>query len=291
VKRLSVLSWAGFYGPSAFTASLPLMIDLHCHMLPAMDDGAADLPNALEMARLAIADGICVTACTPHIYPGLYDNSAAGIRQALDLFKEQLAEAGLALRLVEGADTHLVPELLQGLRTGRVPTLNSSRYLLLEPPHHVAPPRLEESCFALLTGGYLPIITHPERLTWIGEHYSRFQELARRGIWMQITAGSLLGRFGSEARYFAERMLDEGLVHILATDAHSPKHRPPVLAEGRRAAERWVGIAEAGRLVVERPQAILDDVDPVKVAAPPGLRDVGADTPNKPSFWTRWFGR
>jgi protein-tyrosine phosphatase len=161
---------------------------------------------------------------------------------------------------------------------------------LLEPPHHTAPPRFEESCFALMAAGYLPIITHPERLTWIESHYPRFQELARRGVWMQITAGSLTGRFGPGARYFAERMLDEGIVHILATDAHSVKNRPPALSEGRREAARWVGQEEADRLVLVRPQAILDDAEPAKVLPPPGLGNSGGHNRRaKPSLWNRLF--
>lgn len=269
------------------------MIDLHCHMLPSIDDGAPDLEAALAMARLAVADGIQTVACTPHIYPGLYENTAPGILAAVAAFKERLAEAGLGLDVGHGADTHLAPDLLAGLRSGRIPTLNGTRYLLLEPPHHVAPPRLEESCFALTAAGYLPIITHPERLTWVGEHYGRFPELARRGVWMQITSGSLTGRFGPDARYYAERMLDEGLVHILATDAHSPKHRPPALAEGRRAAERWVGPEEAARLVLDRPRAILDDADPSKILPPPGLKDPGGGRAGegRPPLWRRLLRR
>lgn len=261
-------------------------------MLPGIDDGAPDLETSLAMARLAIDDGIKTVACTPHIYPGLYENTAQGILAAVEALREQLAQAGLALEIGYGADTHLVPDLLDGLRAGRVPTLNGTRYMLLEPPHHVAPPRFEESCFALLAAGYLPIITHPERLTWICDHYPRFQDLARRGVWMQITSGSLTGRFGADARYYAERMLDEGIVHILATDSHSTKHRPPALAEGRREAQRWVGAEEASRLVLDRPQAILDDADPSSVVPPPGLANPGEGRPGKAKrpLWRRLFG-
>lgn len=180
-------------------------------------------------------------------------------------------QAGLTLRLGVGADTHLVPDILISLRSGRIPTLNGSRYFLLEPPHHVAPPRLSETCFALLTAGYIPIITHPERLSWVEDHYALFQELAGRGVWMQVTAGSLTGRFGHKARYWAEHMLDEGIVHLLATDAHGVRRRPPLLAEGRQAAERWVGPQEAMRLVEDRPQAVVDDLDPSRLPIPPGL--------------------
>lgn len=267
------------------------MIDLHCHMLPAIDDGAPEWDTALEMARIAIGDGIRVTICTPHIYPGLYENTAQGIRAAVTVFEERLQQAGLSLKLGVGADTHLVPDLLAGLRSGRIPTLNGSRYFLLEPPHHVAPPRLLETCFALLASGYLPIITHPERLSWIEDNYPLFQELAHRGVWMQVTAGSLTGRFGPQARYWAERMLDEGLVHLLATDAHGVQHRPPLLAEGRRAAERWLGPQEAMRLVEERPQGVIQDIDSNQLPVPPGL--LPADRKKRrisASFWRQLFG-
>ena len=119
------------------------MIDLHSHILPGIDDGAKSLDISLEMARQAVADGIHTMACTPHIYPGLYMNDAQGIAAARDALQRELDSQSIDLRLVTGADVHLVPGLLAGLRDGRVPTLNGSRYLLLEPSHHVAPPQFE----------------------------------------------------------------------------------------------------------------------------------------------------
>ncbi len=250
------------------------MVDLHSHLLPGVDDGAPDLTTALAMARLAVADGIAVMACTPHIYPGLYENQGPAIRQAVAELQVHLDEADIALRVTYGADTHLAPDLVAGLRSGRVPTLHNSRYFLLEPPHHVAPPRLEETVFNLLTAGYVPIITHPERLEWIEDRYAALVELARHGAWLQVTAGSLTGRFGASARYWAERLLDEGWVHILATDAHGVDRRPPLLAEGRRAAEPWVGADEALQLVATRPRGILEDIEPVTLTAALGLSGV-----------------
>jgi len=214
------------------------MIDLHCHILPGIDDGPTDLSVSLAMARCAVDDGIRITACTPHIYPGLYENHAEGIRSAIAAFRLALAEANIPLQLVEGADTHLAPDLLEGLRGGRIPSLNGSRYFLFEPPHHVAPPRLEDSVFNLVAAGYVPVITHPERLTWIEEHYPAFQRMLQAGAWIQLTSGSLTGRYGPRPKYWSERILDEGLCHILATDAHHIDRRPPLLAEAREVASR-----------------------------------------------------
>jgi len=254
------------------------MIDLHCHMLPGIDDGAGDLRISLEMARIAVADGIRTVACTPHIYPGLYLNDAEGIRRRADEFRTCLGEAGIPLEITEGADIQMVMELVAELRAGRFPTLGGSRYFLFEPPHHTVPARFSESIFDALAGGFVPVITHPERLTWLSsEHYPWFVEAVEQGAWIQVTAGALTGRFGRRAKYWGERMLDDGLVHLLATDAHDVHGRAPLLAEGRDAAATRVGAEEAQRLVETRPRAILEDRDPAACPAPALTAAAGAD--------------
>lgn len=263
----------------------PPMIDLHHHLLPGIDDGAADLAMSLEMARMAVADGIHTVACTPHIYPGLYENTGDGIRAAVAALRAELETAGIPLRLVEGADVHLAPDLIEGIRAGRIPTLAGSRYLLLEPPHHVAPPGFEQAVFGFMAAGIIPVITHPERLSWVEQHYATFVELARRGAWMQITAGALTGRHGRRPKYWGEKFVAEGHCMILATDAHHPRRRPPLLAEAREAAARLVGAEEAGHMVATRPQGILDN------RAPGELPEALAATlpPPKPTLWQRIF--
>lgn len=245
------------------------MIDLHCHILPGIDDGSRNLEMSLEMARMAVADGITLTACTPHIYPGLYMNDAAGIAAARAELQRALDEHGIPLKLTTGADVHLVPGLLQGLRGGTVPTLHGTRYLLLEPSHHVAPPHFQESVFQLVAAGYVPVITHPERLTWIEDHYPVFADLVRQGAWMQLTSGSLMGLFGPRAKYWSERFLGDGLTHILATDAHSTGRRSPQMAQARELAARIVGAEESQRLVRGRQEQMLRNDPPSAVPPPP----------------------
>jgi len=223
------------------------VIDLHSHILPGIDDGARSLEVSLEMARIAVADGTRVMACTPHIYPGLYMNDAAGIQAERDKLQQALDTFGIPLHLVIGADAHLVPELLDGLKSGRVPTLNGSRYFLLEPSHHVAPPGFEDAVFQIMAAGYVPVITHPERLVWIEDHYPTFVTLARRGCWLQLT------------------------VHLVASDAHTVSVRSPRMSDAIPLLERLVGVEETARLLRGRPQAILDDVAPDHVPPPPGL--------------------
>jgi protein-tyrosine phosphatase len=267
------------------------MIDLHSHILPGIDDGAPDLATSLKMASQAVDGGTNIMACTPHIYPGMYMNDAAGIAAGIAALQAALDQAGIALKLVQGADVHLVPEVLEGLQSGRIPTLNGSRYFLLEPSHHVAPPRFEDSVFEIMAAGYVPVITHPERLVWIETHYPKFVRLVHQGAWMQITAGAILGKFGKRARYWSERMLDEGLVHIVCSDAHTTGMRNPNMADAREALVRRLGETAVNQLLLERPAAILMNTAPHEVLPVPALSPLGPAS--RPSSWglPSWLSR
>ena len=268
------------------------MIDLHCHLLYGIDDGPKSLDTTLEMARIAVADGIETTFCTPHIYPGLYENAAADIVRRVDELRGVLQDQNIPLKLNYGADTHLVPELMEGLRSGRIPTLGGSRYLLLEPSHNVRPPRFAESVFALIGAGYVPVITHPERLTWVADHMDDFYVLAKSGCWLQITGGALLGKFGRQVQKLSEQFVGDGWTAVLASDAHTTNRRAPVLAEAEKRAAQLVGAVEASRMVRERPQAVLDNAAPASVALPPALSNPTLrNQGTMRGFMARWFGR
>lgn len=237
------------------------------------------------IARMAVADGIEVMACTPHFMPGLYDNEASDIRTRVEVLNQVLADQAIPLALVTGSDAHIRPDFLQCLRDGRLLTLHDSRYVLFEPPHNIMPPRLEDLLFNITMSGYVPILTHPERLKWIEQSYASFQNMARAGVWMQITSGSLTGRFGKRPQYWAKRMLAEGLVSILATDAHNVTSRPPLLAEGFEIAVTELGQEQAEHLVFTRPLGVLEDDDPGILPALPELA-----APAKASIWRRIVG-
>ena len=129
--------------------------------------------------------------------------------------------------------------------------------------------------FDLMAAGITPVITHPERLTWVDTHYDLFVRLAERGVWMQVTAGALTGRFGNRVRYWGERFVGDGHCMILATDAHHPTRRPPLLAEAREAAAVLVGREEAGHMVLTRPAGVVANMDP---ASMPGTLGAGRRT-------------
>ena len=261
------------------------MIDLHSHILPGIDDGSKSLEMSLEMARIAVADGIRVMACTPHIYPGLYMNDTAGIIAARDALQASLDEHGIALQLTTGADVHLVPGLVKGLRAGD--SAQPARHAL-RAARAIAPRRaaaLRRTVFDLVADGYVPVITHPERLTWVEDHFPVFVGTHAPG---RVDAGH--GRrarpacSGPRAKYWGERFVGEGLTHILATDAHSSGRRVPVLSEGLAVAERLLGAEEAQQLVQGRPSAIMNDLPPSQ-AAPLPARKAGK------SGGTSWLRR
>ena len=236
------------------------MIDLHCHILPGIDDGASDCAMSLAMARLAVADGITTIVCTPHVTPGLYDNSTDTITNAVETLRLALADNDIALELCMGADVHIAPDLVRRLSQREIPTIAGGGYFLFEPPHDVAPPHLVDFCRTILASGLHPVLTHPERLTWIEGQYNIIEELCRAGVVMQVTAGSITGDFGKRSRYWAERMLEEDRVDILATDAHNITGRPPVLSKARDAVAARLGDKKAKFMVESGPAAILGNL-------------------------------
>ena len=259
------------------------MIDLHSHLLPGIDDGSKDLAMSLNMARMAVADGITVMACTPHFYPGVYDAHGADSLARVVALQAELDRHGIALRLVAGGDLRLEPGLLRRLKSGDALSLEHSRYALIEPAHQLFTQGMERLFADLLGAGIQPILTHPERMAWIDQRYDAIHRLFQSGVWMQITAGAVTGRFGRNARYWSERMICEGMAHILATDAHDPVRRPPLMREAFEDVAEWVGEAEALNLVYHRPKSVLDHLPPQAVPI-----SVQPPTPAEPQKWSLW---
>ncbi len=217
---------------------------------------------------MAAEDGTRIIACTPHILPGVYDNQGPDILSAVLDLQGELDKEGVPLVLTSGADVHIAPGLVDEVRSRRVLPLGQSRYLLLEPPQTLVPPRFEDQLFDLLRAGLVPIITHPERLAWPERDYGIFERIVRMGCLMQLTAGSLLGHFGRHVKILSERMIDDGLIHVLASDAHNTDRRSPILSPAFEAAASRIGREYAFHLVSTRPASILKDRDPSRLPAP-----------------------
>jgi protein-tyrosine phosphatase len=239
------------------------MIDVHSHILPGIDDGARDLEEALEMARLAVADGIRVMVATPHLFKHrIVDldaiNEKRVILEHLDKFRDRLAVEGITLEILPGCEVPLSLEALSLLAEDRVLTVNDGkRYILLELPHFSIPPSLKDICFRFQCQGITPIITHPEKHPFIQEGPDRLGRLIDLGCLAQLTAGSLTGGFGRHVARVSRQLLKKGYIHLLASDAHNPRDRPPILSKAVSELTKLVGPERARAMVTQIPEKII----------------------------------
>lgn len=246
------------------------MIDLHCHYLPFVDDGAQSLEEALALARAAVANGIRHAALTPHVHPGRYENTLDSLRPGFEAFRRLLKSSGVPLEIHLAGEVRLLPESLELLARDQLPVLgrwDEFRVVLLEFPHEQIPAGSLKAIVYLRERGILPLIAHPERNKQVMQNFRRIEPFVKEGCLLQITAGSVGGMFGAPAQTTADRLLSAGWVTVMATDAHNLEHRPPVLAQGRRVIEHFYG-AEAATLLTETNPGRILQIDP---AAPPAM--------------------
>lgn len=235
------------------------MIDLHCHLLPGIDDGAGNMADALSMARMAVDNGIECAVLTPHIHLGRFDNTKKSILAAFKIFKLALKREAIPLRIGMAAEVRLAPELMPQILQGDLPYLGrweGLNVLLLEMPHSHIPAGTDQFIRWLYKQNIIAMIAHPERNKDIIRDFKNIKPLLKTGCLFQVTAGAVEGRFGEQAMHRAEELLAQGVVTVLASDAHHISRRPPALEPGRRAAERIIGESASWDLVNTRPKII-----------------------------------
>ena len=235
-----------------------IMIDIHSHILPGIDDGAADLNTSLAMADIAVADGIQVVIATPHV-DGTGHLSPAMINTAVDRLNSVLRQRGVSLVVFPGAElqSHVAIELVDQY------CLASGSFFLLEFPHSHLPADALDLIYTLVQKGFTPIIAHPERNREISMEPGKLSSLVGAGARVQITAGSLTGELGANALTCARFLLKMDMVHFMATDSHSPNFRKPILSKAVKKAKKYLGREGALALVRDNPLAILPEGYPL----------------------------
>lgn len=231
------------------------MIDIHTHILPAVDDGARTFAESLTMLAMAAADGTTDVILTPHAdLRYVYDSG----RAAADL--QLLQAAAPQPRLHAGCELLITPENLErAIEAPTVFTLAGSSYLLVELPGCVGPRIVLDALARLQQRGLRPIIAHPERSLHLRDIVRIATELVRQGCYLQLTARSILGGFGPETARAGERLLENGLAHFVASDAHGNEHRRPLLRTARDRIAHWIGAENADLLFVENGRSVLAD--------------------------------
>ena len=211
------------------------MVDIHCHILPGVDDGAWNMEAAADMARIARDCGVKKIITTPHFKGVPEELEAVGLFQhQLRLLQSRLKRENVAVELLPGAEVLCVPQTLELARAGRLPTLGTGRYVLTEFYFDAGAGFMDETLRSLQRYGYLPVVAHPERYGAVQREPELAQHWFHRGIVLQVNKGSVLGAFGRRAEDTAVRMLYRGTVHIIASDAHSPEVRTTDLGSVRR---------------------------------------------------------
>jgi len=245
------------------------MIDIHCHILPNVDDGPESLDETLEMCRIAVADGTTAIVATPHQRSGVHHNSVESILENVRTVVSLLKKSNLDLELFPGADVHIEVDTAEKIVQGDIMSINNTkRYFLLEFPAHVIPLNIDKLIFNLLLKGITPILTHPERILEVQENPNRVYELVSMGVLSQVTAMSVTGGFGAGVRRCVRTLLKHNLAHIIASDAHSADYRPPILSDAVKVVSRLLGEECAMEMVTSVPLQIIRG-EPVQVFAPP----------------------
>jgi len=226
------------------------MIDIHCHLLPNVDDGPTSWDDSLEMARIASQDGIQIAVTTPHWIQGTkWEPSPNEINEKVEVLNKKLKENEIPLTILPGMEVGISENLRKLVSSGEVLTLGKSNYLLVEIPYVSLPYGIEEIIFNLKVVGIYPILAHPERNQELQKNPKRILELVNAGAFIQVTAGSFCGLFGERAKQCVMQFARFGVLHAVASDAHSVKERAPILTGGLKVMEELVGREEVHLLL------------------------------------------
>ncbi len=255
--------------PPAFV-DLPF-VDIHCHLLPKIDDGSAGWDETLAMARLAVDDGISSIIATPHQLGSHGQNHGDAIRAETARLQQFLRQHDVPLRVLPGADVRIEPEMIAKLQSGEVLTLaDRRRHVLLELPHDLYLP-LEGVLSDLHAIGMVGILSHPERNLGVLGNRRLLRPLVEAGCLLQVTAGAVVGTFGPEVQKLAQWLIQQRLVHFIATDAHGAKSRRPLIRRAFDRVARLIGESAAVDLCCRNPAVVADG----KAVAPPSKRSPG----------------
>ena len=238
------------------------MIDIHTHILPAVDDGPDTIEESIKICKVAANDGIKTIVATPHSMDGVYEAKSDEILKMVEVLNQQLKENQIDIEILPGAEIHINEGLVENIKSGDVLTINNGgKFILFELPFIFIPPGTDKFIFNLKVNGIVPILAHAERILAFQKNPELLEQLVNIGARVQINAHGLTKRANPRERKCAEWLLKNRLVHFIASDTHSLKGRPPILSEAVKCASRIVGEEEASDLVFHNPEQIINGLD------------------------------
>lgn len=231
------------------------MIDLHCHILPGLDDGSGSFEESLAMAAMAASHGIRRIAATPHCVTG----GARDVLQNVEMLQELLIDEGIPVQLHPGMEIFGTFDTAWLLREGKILTLNGSRYPLIEFAFHTDGEEETEILQTVIDAGFTPLVAHPERYDYICQEPTLINAWKRMGCLFQVNRGSLLGRYGYSAQQMGMALVHRGFATVVASDAHSPAVRTPRARDVYELLSQRISPAAAETLMRRNPERILTD--------------------------------
>ncbi len=262
-------------------------VDIHCHLLPGIDDGSKNLSESLAMARLSVEQGVDTITVTPHQLGNYAHNRGDDIRHRTVELQNSLDAEGIPLKVLPGGDVRIEDGMIEAIAAGEVLTLgDQGRHVLLELPHELYFP-LEPVLDGLERRGMVGVLSHPERNAGLLARPDLIDTLVDYGCLMQVTAGSLLGGFGSKSQAMAQSMVKRGAVHFLSTDAHGPQSRRPCLGKAYQVAVELAGERAATLWCSEFPRAVAEGRDVPRGAVRVGSSGRGGLGRGGWSLWGR----
>jgi protein-tyrosine phosphatase len=246
------------------------MIDLHCHILPGVDDGAQSLSDSLNMARKAVEQGIHTIVATPHHLNNSYENPKRQILDRVEELNQLLLKENIDVKILPGQEVRVHGEMLEGYVAGEILPVNHTPYVLVEFPSNHVPRYTEKLFYELQMNGLIPVIVHPERNREIIERSDLLYQLVKKGALTQITAGSVCGDFGKKIKNFSLQLIENNLTHFIASDAHNITNRSFKMSEAFDLLEKKFGIEliymfeENAALVVDGKHVYKEDPERIK---------------------------
>jgi protein-tyrosine phosphatase len=246
------------------------MVDIHCHILPGIDDGAQNIENSLDMAKTAVKEGIKTIIATPHHKNSKYENPKSSIKARVKELNETLEKEDIPLKILPGQEVRIYGEIVSDLDLGEILTLAETQYLFIELPTGHVPRYTETLLYDLQLKGIIPIIVHPERNRELLERPELLYNFVNKGTLTQITASSLCGYFGKNIRNFAFQLIEANLAHFIASDAHNIHNRTFKMAEAMQVMEEKYGYDlidlyhENTQLLIENKTIYKEVPEPIK---------------------------
>lgn len=246
------------------------MIDLHCHILPGVDDGAKDMEESIAMARNAVAEGVTHILATPHHKAHGWENEKNDVLHLVKELQTELDKNKIPLMIFPGQEVRLYGEIIEDIEAGKIQFIDeANQYLLIEFPSSEIPAYTEQLFYRLQHTGVIPIVVHPERNRAVQEDPNRLKELIDKGALAQLTAGSYVGQYGKDAEQTSKDLIEADMIHYFASDAHNVNNRQFYLKEAYEKLE-----AEYGIDLVKRYQQVTKDLVNGEPVFPPEAKKI-----------------